>query len=212
MAVLVVGEHDGAALKPATLSAITAAAKLGGGIAVLVAGSGCKAAAEAAAKVAGVERVLLADDPLYAHLLAENIAKLGVSLAGGFTHLLAGADSFGKNVMPRIAALLDVAQVSDIVAIEGPKVFVRPIYAGNALQTVEATDEKVVVTVRATAFEPAAAEGGSKENGHAAIRIKDHGMPLLLSGALNEPFGPSRAIPRPQVPLGIAALEHNEAR
>jgi electron transfer flavoprotein alpha subunit len=161
MAVLVVGEHDGAALKPATLSAITAAAKLGGGVAVLVAGSGCKAAAEAAAKVAGVERVLLADDPLYAHLLAENIAKLGVSLAGGFTHLLAGADSFGKNVMPRIAALLDVAQVSDIVAIEGPKVFVRPIYAGNALQTVEATDEKVVVTVRATAFEPAAAEGGS---------------------------------------------------
>ena len=161
MAVLVVGEHDGAALKPATLSAITAAAKIGGGIAVLVAGSGCKAVAEAAAKVAGVERVLLADEPLYAHPLAENVAKLAVSLAGPFSHLLAGADSFGKNVMPRIAALLDVAQVSEIVSVEGPKVFVRPIYAGNALQTVEATDEKVVVTVRATAFEPAAAEGGS---------------------------------------------------
>ena len=161
MAVLVVGEHDGAALKPATLSAITAAAKIGGGIAVLVAGSGCKSVAEAAAKVAGVDRVLLAEDPLYAHPLAENIAKLAVSVAGAFSHLLAGADSFGKNVMPRIAALLDVAQVSDIAAVEGPKVFVRPIYAGNAMQTVEATDAKVVVTVRATAFEPAAAEGGA---------------------------------------------------
>ena len=160
MAVLVVGEHDGAGLKPATLSAVTAAgqigAKVAGGVAVLVAGSGCGAVAAAAAKVAGVERVLLADDPLYGHPLAENLAKLVVSVAGPFSHLLAGADSFGKNIMPRVAALIDVAQVSDIVAIEGPKVFVRPIYAGNALQTVEATDPKVVVTVRGTAFEPAA--------------------------------------------------------
>jgi electron transfer flavoprotein alpha subunit len=161
MAVLVVGEHDGATLKAATLSAVTAAQKIGGGVCVLVAGSSCGAVAQAAAKVAGVDRVLVADDPLYAHPLAENVAKLVVSLAGGFTHLLAGADSFGKNVMPRVAALLDVAQVSDIIAVEGPKVFVRPIYAGNALQTVEATDEKVVVTVRGTAFEPASAEGGS---------------------------------------------------
>jgi electron transfer flavoprotein alpha subunit len=161
MAVLVVGEHDGAALKAATLSAVSAAQKIGGGVSILVAGSGCGAVAEAAAKVAGVDRVLLADDPLYAHPLAENVAKLVVSLAGQFSHLVAGADSFGKNVMPRVAALLDVAQVSDIMAVEGPKVFVRPIYAGNAMQTVEATDEKVVVTVRSTAFEPAAAEGGS---------------------------------------------------
>ncbi len=161
MAVLVVGEHDGAALKAASLSAIAAAGRIGGGVAVLVAGSGCDKVAEAAAKVAGVERVLLSDDPLYAHPLAENLAKLVVSVAGQFSHLLAGADSFGKNVMPRIAALLDVAQVSDIVAIEGPKLFVRPIYAGNALQTVEATDPKVVVTVRATAFEPVASEGGA---------------------------------------------------
>jgi electron transfer flavoprotein alpha subunit len=164
MAVLVVGEHDGAGLKPATLSAITAAgeigAKIGGSVVVLVAGSGCGQVAEAAARIAGVERVLLADDPLYAHPLAENLAKLVVSVAGEFSHFLAGADSFGKNLMPRVAALLDVAQVSDIVAVEGAKVFVRPIYAGNALQTVEATDPKVVVTVRGTAFEPAATEGG----------------------------------------------------
>jgi electron transfer flavoprotein alpha subunit len=161
MAVLVVGEHDGGALKAATLSAVSAASKIGGGVSVLVAGSGCGAIAQAAAKVAGVDRVLVADDAVYAHPLAENVAKLVVSLAGQFSHLLAAADSFGKNVMPRVAALLDVAQVSDIMAVEGPKVFVRPIYAGNALQTVEATDEKVVVTVRGTAFEPAAAEGGS---------------------------------------------------
>ncbi|MDF2764201.1 MAG: electron transfer flavoprotein subunit beta [Rhodospirillales bacterium] len=161
MAVLVVGEHDGGALKAATLSAVTAAQKIGGGVSVLLAGSGCAPVAEAAAKVAGVDRVLVADDPLYANPLAENVAKLVVSLAGGFSHLLAGADSFGKNVMPRVAALLDVAQVSDIMAVEGPKVFVRPIYAGNAMQTVEATDEKVVVTVRGTAFEPAAVEGGA---------------------------------------------------
>src|SRR5687767_5892948 len=132
MAVLVVGEHDGGALKAATLSAVTAAQKIGGGVSVLLAGSGCAPVAEAAAKVAGVGRVLVADDPLYANPLAENVAKLVVSLAGGFSHLLAGADSFGKNVMPRVAALLDVAQVSDIMAVEGPKVFVRPIYAGNA--------------------------------------------------------------------------------
>ncbi len=160
MAVLVVGEHDGTGLKSAALSAITAAGRIGGGIAVLVAGSGCGKVAEAAARVAGVERVLLADHPLYAHPLAENLANLVVAVAGAFSHLLAGADSFGKNLMPRVAAILDVAQVSDIVAVEGPKAFVRPIYAGNALQTVEATDPKVVVTVRGTAFETAPTEGG----------------------------------------------------
>ncbi|MGH7185315.1 MAG: electron transfer flavoprotein subunit alpha/FixB family protein, partial [Pseudomonadota bacterium] len=109
MAVLVVGEHDGAALKPAALSAVTAACGIGGGVAVLVAGSGCGNVAEAAARVAGIERVLMADDPLYAHPMAENLAKLVVSVAADFTHLLAGADSFGKNLMPRVAALLDVA-------------------------------------------------------------------------------------------------------
>src|SRR5919205_2919745 len=184
MAVLVVGEHDGAGLKPATLSAITAAGKIGGGIAVLVAGSGCGAVADAAAKVAGVERVLLADDPIYAHPLAENMAKLVVSVAGEFSHLLAGADSFGKNIMPRVAALLDVAQVSDIIAIENPKVFVRPIYAGNALQTVEASDPKVVVTVRGTAFEPAPTEGGQGKVEKVAA-AGDAGLSSYVGAALS---------------------------
>jgi len=156
MAVLVVGEHDGAALKAATLSAVTAAQKIGGGVSVLVAGSGCGPVAQAAAKVAGIDRVLVADDPLYANPLAENVAKLVVSLAGQFSHLLAGADSFGKNVMPRVAALLDVAQVSDIMAVEGPKVFVRPIYAGNALQTITDNQPRHILTVRASAFRAAA--------------------------------------------------------
>jgi electron transfer flavoprotein alpha subunit len=184
MAALVVGEHDGAGLKPATLSAITAAGKFGGGVTVLVAGSGCGPVAQAAAKVAGVERVLLADDPIYAHPLAENMAKLAVSVAGEFSHLLAGADSFGKNIMPRVAALLDVAQVSDIIAVEGPKVFVRPIYAGNALQTVEATDPKVVVTVRATAFEPAATEGGNGKVEKMAA-VADTGLSSYVGAALS---------------------------
>jgi electron transfer flavoprotein alpha subunit len=184
MAALVVGEHDGAGLKPATLSAITAAGKFGGGVTVLVAGSGCGPVAQATAKVAGVERVLLADDPIYAHPLAENMAKLAVSVAGEFSHLLAGADSFGKNIMPRVAALLDVAQVSDIIAVEGPKVFVRPIYAGNALQTVEATDPKVVVTVRATAFEPAATEGGSGKVEKIAA-VADTGLSSYVGAALS---------------------------
>ncbi len=184
MAALVLGEHDGAGLKPATLSAITAAGKFGGGVTVLVAGSGCGPVAQAAAKVAGVERVLLADDPIYAHPLAENMAKLAVSVAGEFSHLLAGADSFGKNIMPRVAALLDVAQVSDIVAVEGPKVFVRPIYAGNALQTVEATDPKVVVTVRATAFEPAATEGGSGKV-EKIDAVADTGLSSYVGAALS---------------------------
>jgi electron transfer flavoprotein alpha subunit len=184
MAVLVVAEHDGAALKPATLSAIAAAGQIGGGVVVLVAGSNCRAAAEAAAKTAGVERVLLADDPLYAHPLAENIADLVVARAPGFSHLLAGADSFGKNVMPRVAARLDVAQVSDIVEVVSSGVFVRPIYAGNALQTVESTDPVKVVTVRATAFEPAAVTGGS-----AAIEpvgaVADSGLSSFVGQSLS---------------------------
>jgi electron transfer flavoprotein alpha subunit len=160
MAVLVVAEHDNTALKPASLSAIAAAARMGSGLAVLVAGSGCGAAAEAAAKVAGVDTVLVADDPAYAHRLAENVAALVVKLAPGYSHVVAPADSFGKNVMPRVAALLDVAQVSDIIAVEAPDLFVRPIYAGNALATVRSNDPIKVVTVRATAFEPVKSEGG----------------------------------------------------
>jgi electron transfer flavoprotein alpha subunit len=160
MSVLVVAEHDNQTLKPATLSTIAAGAQLGD-VAVLVAGSNCRAAAEDASKVAGVGKVLLADADLYAHPLAETLAPLIVQLAADYSHLLAPATTFGKNFMPRVAALLDVAMLSDVSAIEGDDTFVRPIYAGNALATVQSTDAIKVMTVRATAFEKAATEGGN---------------------------------------------------
>lgn len=161
MNILVIAEHDNAALRPATLNTIAAAAKIGGDITVLVAGRGCAAAASAAAAVSGVTKVLTADAPQFEHALAEDVAALVLSLAAGYTHLLAPASSFGKNFMPRVAALLDMAQVSDIVAVESADTFVRPIYAGNALATVHSRDPIKVITVRATAFDPAPAAGGA---------------------------------------------------
>jgi electron transfer flavoprotein alpha subunit len=158
---LVVAEHDNASLRPATFNAVAAAAKIGGDITVLVAGSGCAAAAKAAAAIAGVKKALVADAPQYKDQLAENLAALIVGLAGGCTHILAPATSFGKNLAPRVAALLDVAQVSDIVEVKSPDTFVRPIYAGNALATVRSTDTIKLVTVRTTAFDAAAVSGGS---------------------------------------------------
>ena len=160
MAVLVIADHDNAAIRPATLNTVSAGAKLGD-VVVLVAGSGCKAAADAAAKIAGVSKVLLADNPAYGHGLAENVAPLIVKLAPNYSHVLASMTTFGKNLMPRVAALLDVAQVSDIVAVKDADTFVRPIYAGNAMATVQSKDKIKVVTVRGTAFPAVAAEGGS---------------------------------------------------
>ena len=162
MAALILAEHDNAGIKPATLSAVTAACALGEA-SVLVAGASCRAVAEAASRIEGVARVLLADDPIYAHPVAENLATLVVGLASGYEFVLAPATTFGKNVMPRVAALLDVAQVSDIIAIDAPNVFRRPIYAGNAIATVKCSDPIKVVTVRATAFDPAPAEGGTAD-------------------------------------------------
>jgi electron transfer flavoprotein alpha subunit len=161
MSVLVIAEHDNKALKPATLNAVTAAAKIGGEIHLLVAGGGCRPVAEAAAKIAGVAKVLLADDPLYEHHLAENLALLVVKLAPAYSHVLAAATASGKNFMPRVAAKLDAAQISEIIAVEGPDTFVRLIYAGNAVATVQSSDPIKVITVRATGFDPAPAEGGS---------------------------------------------------
>jgi electron transfer flavoprotein alpha subunit len=161
MAVLVIAEHDNATLKSATLNAVAAAAAIGGEIDVLVAGAGCAAAAEAAAKIAGVRKARVADDARYGNGLAEPLAALAVALAGDYSHVVAAHTTFGKNVAPRIAALLDVVQVSDIVEVKSPDTFVRPIYAGNALATVQATDARMVVTARGTAFAAAEAEGGS---------------------------------------------------
>lgn len=161
MASLVLAEHNNEELNAATLNVVTAALDMGADVDVLVAGSGCGGVAEAAAKVAGVRKVLVADDAAYAHPLAEAVAPLLVSLAGDYDNLLAPATTSGKNIMPRVAALLDVAQISDIVSVEGPDTFIRPIYAGNAMATVQSSDAKKVFTVRGTAFEAAAAEGGS---------------------------------------------------
>jgi len=171
MSVLVLAEHDGAGLKAATLNTVSAATAIGGEVHLLVTGDGIGAVAQAAAKVAGVAKVLTADAALLAHPLAEPLAALVVALVsgGGYSHVLASATTFGKNVSPRIAALLDVAQISEIVAVVAPDTFVRPIYAGNAMATVRSADAVRVITVRATGFEAAAAERGAAEGGAAAI-------------------------------------------
>ena len=161
MAILVIAEHTNAALAAATLNTVTAAQKIGGDIHVLVAGQGVGAAAESAARIAGVTKVLVADHTAYAHQLPENVAPLVASLAGGFSHVLAPATSNGKNTLPRVAALLDVDQISEIIAVESADTFKRPIYAGNAIATVQSSAAVKVITVRGTGFDAAAAEGGS---------------------------------------------------
>ena len=161
MSILVIAEHDNHAIRGATLNAIGAATQLDGDITLLVAGSVCGAAAEAGAAIAGVDRVLHADAPHYEHALAEELAPLVAACCEGMTHVLAPADTFGKNLMPRVAALLDVGMVADIVRIDSADTFVRPIYAGNALATVKSNDAVKVITVRATNFDAVEAEGGA---------------------------------------------------
>ncbi|PLK27136.1 electron transfer flavoprotein subunit alpha/FixB family protein [Novosphingobium sp. TH158] len=158
--VLVLVEHDNGSVKDATLAAVTAAAQLGE-VTALVAGSACDGAAAAAAQIAGVAKVLKADDAAYANALAENVAPLAAGLMANFDAFVAPATSNGKNIAPRVAALLDVMQISDILSVEGPKTFTRPTYAGNAIATVESSDAKLVITVRGTAFAKAPATGGS---------------------------------------------------
>jgi electron transfer flavoprotein alpha subunit len=161
MSVLVLAEHDHQSVRKATLNTVAAAKKLGGDVHVLVAGHNAGGAAKAAAQIAGVAKVLHADAAHLGEFLAENVAALVVGLAKGYTHVLAPATSTGKDVMPRAAALLDVQQISEIVAIESPDTFVRPIYAGNALATVKSTDAIKVITVRTTGFDAVAATGGN---------------------------------------------------
>jgi electron transfer flavoprotein alpha subunit len=160
MATLLLAEHDNKSLKDATTKALTAAKALGGDVHILIAGKDCKAAADAAAKLDGVAKVLIADVAVYEHQLAEPLAALIVSLAGGYDNIVAPATTNGKNVMPRVAALLDVMQISEITKVIAPDTFERPIYAGNAIQTVKSTDAKKVITVRTSTFQ-AASEGGS---------------------------------------------------
>ncbi len=160
MTALVFVEHDNASVKDATLATVTAAAAFGD-VHLLVAGSGCSAAAEAAAQIAGVSKVLVADDALYANNLAEELANLVISVAGDYDAIISPATTTGKNFLPRVAAALDVAQISDIISVESTDTFKRPIYAGNAIATVKSSDATKVITVRTTAFDKAAATGGS---------------------------------------------------
>ena len=161
MTILVIADHDNSELKPSTLNVVGAASKIGGDVAILVAGEGCGAVAEAAAKVSGVSKVLQCDDAAYANQLAENMTPLIVGMAGDYSHVLFGNTASGKNVMPRVAAKLDMAGISDITGVESADTFVRPIYAGNAMMTVQSSDSCKLITVRSTAFDPVAAEGGS---------------------------------------------------
>jgi len=185
MSVLVIAEHDNQSVKSATLNTVAAAAKIGGDIVVLVAGSNCGAAAKAAAAIAGVKRVLAVDAPHYKDQLAESMAPLVGSLAGGYTHVLLPANSFGKNLAPRVAALLDLAQISDIVAVVSADTFVRPIYAGNALATVQSKDRIKVITVRTTGFDAVPANGGSGSV-EALQAATDAGLSSLVGRALTK--------------------------
>ncbi|MFK3724982.1 electron transfer flavoprotein subunit alpha/FixB family protein [Pseudomonas monteilii] len=161
MTVLIIAEHENGALAPSTLNTVAAAAKIGGEAHVLVAGQNVGAVAEAAAKIAGVTKVLVADNAAYGHALPENVAPLVKELAASYSHVLAPATTNGKNILPRVAALLDVDQISEIISVESADTFKRPIYAGNAIATVQSSAAVKVITVRATGFDAVAAEGGS---------------------------------------------------
>lgn len=180
MSILVIAEHDNKTLNGATLNVVAAAQKIGGDITVLVAGSGAQAVAEQAAQVAGVSKVLLADNAAYANQLAENVAALVAQVGKGYSHILATSTTTGKNVLPRAAALLDVSMISDIIAVESTKTFKRPIYAGNAIATVESSESIVVATVRGTAFDPVANTGGSAAI-EAVADVQDAGISQFIS-------------------------------
>ncbi|ENX46667.1 FAD-binding protein [Acinetobacter ursingii] len=183
MSILVIAEHNNQALNGATLNVVAAAQKIGGDIAVLVAGSGAQSVADAAAKVAGVSKVLLADNALYANQLAENVAKLiaDVVKEGGYKYVLAASTTTGKNILPRVAALLDVSMITDIISVESANTFKRPIYAGNAIATVQSDEAVIIGTVRGTAFDPVAAEGGS-----AAVETVGEAADAGVSSFVNE--------------------------
>ncbi|NKD77022.1 electron transfer flavoprotein subunit alpha/FixB family protein [Haematospirillum sp. H1815] len=186
MAVLVIAEHNNTTLKDATLHTVSAATKAGGDIHVLVAGSGCAGVAQTASRIAGVTKVLIADAPCYAHAMAEPLATLIHSVAGGYTHILAPATTSGKNVMPRVAGLSDMAMLSDISAVISPDTFERPIYAGNAMATVQSNDTLKIITVRTTSFDAASPEGGN-----ASIEALAPGEDPSLSTFLGEELSSS---------------------
>ncbi|MEQ8408623.1 MAG: FAD-binding protein [Gammaproteobacteria bacterium] len=184
MTILVIAEHDNSSLKPATLNTVTAASEIGGDIDILVAGSGCQAVADAAAQIAGVQKVILADHTCYEHQIAESMAPLIAELGKSYSHILAAATTGGKNFLPRAAALLDVDQISDIIEVKSADTFVRPIYAGNALATVQTEDAIKVITVRTTAF--AEAEQGGSASVEASDFVAEQTMATFIEEQLSE--------------------------
>lgn len=185
MTTLVIAEHDNASLKPATLNAVAAAQAMGGDIDLLVAGGDCGAAATAAAAIPGVGKVLCADNTAYANQLAENLSLLIADVASAYDNVIAPATTSGKNIMPRVAALMDVAQISDIIAVDGPDTFKRPIYAGNVIATVQSSDAKKVITVRTTAFDAVADTGGAATV-EAVDAVHDAGLSSFVSEEVAE--------------------------
>ena len=192
MTILVIAEHDNAALNAATLNVVAAAKQIGGDIEVLVAGEACGAVADAAAKIDGVSKVVVADNAAYKYQIAESMGDLVAELGAGYSHILAAATTTGKDFMPRTAALLDVNMISDIVAVESADTFVRPIYAGNAIATVQSSDSVKVITVRGTGFDPVTAEGGSAAVEATAI-VKESAISAFVSEELAKSDRPDLA-------------------
>lgn len=184
MSILVYAEHDTETLKPETAKIVKAASQMGGDIHLLVAGENCQDIAQQAAKLDGVAKVLVADNAAYGHQLAENTADLLVEMAEGYTHIIAGATTTGKNFMPRVAALLDVAQISDIIGVESDDTFVRPIYAGNAIATVQSSDKIKVVTVRAASFDAVGESGSAEVESVDVVKTSEHSS--FVSESLTE--------------------------
>ncbi|GAA0784605.1 electron transfer flavoprotein subunit alpha/FixB family protein [Marinobacterium sediminicola] len=209
MSILVIAEHDNQTLKPSTLSTLAAAAQIGGDVTLLVAGNGCSAAAEAASKAEGVAKVLLADNAAYDHEIAENMSALIVAIADGYSHILAPATANGKNFMPRVAALLDVGQISDIIKVESADTFARPIYAGNAIATVQSLDAVKVITVRGTAFDAVSAEGGSASI-ESLEQVEDTGLSCFVSEEMAKSDRPELTAARVVISggRGMADSEH----
>jgi electron transfer flavoprotein alpha subunit len=199
MSILILADHDDGQLAPATLNTVTAATQIGGDIHILVAGDASGEVAKSAAAIAGVSKVLTADDTILAHGIAENVAPLIQSMASSYSHLMAPATTTGKNIMPRVAAMLDVMQISDIIKVESPDSFQRPIYAGNAIATVTSNEAVKVVTVRSTAFEAAAAEGGS-----AAIEAADGSADAGLSSYVKSELSSSERPELTSAPIVIS--------
>ncbi|MCE3233081.1 MAG: electron transfer flavoprotein subunit alpha [Rickettsiaceae bacterium] len=214
MTILLIAEHDNTTLRASTLCTANAAAKIGGEIHILVAGKNCAAVATEASKINGIAKVIKVDDAAYEHALAENLANLIISMAGSYSHILAPSNTFGKNFMPRVAALLDVAQITDAIEVISPDTFKRPIYAGNAIATVQSSDKIKIITVRTTAFEKAATTGSASTEDASAkgdsglssfVKLEGSGSSCCVKSPQKSTIAPS-APPAQQLTLALSPM------